>query len=190
MSGHFHIGDYIWILGGPGLVIEVDPVADTFTYQIVTKDGIRLDHTATTFRPTSDAKPLVWNVSALSPDATVEVCRCGHVMGLGVVQPYQIGDTVHNWPNTGGPCFLHDVENAAAVPPGPLVDHYLIHPPGETPNLGLATTEELFRELIARNRVNVIGEPAAVLSIERALQLAEMLGGLNATEREYRTVDS
>jgi len=52
------------------------------------------------------------------------------------------------------------------------------------PNLGRATTEELFRELIARcsgnNRV----------LFTRAIVLAEMLGTLDAEERDYRTIDN
>jgi hypothetical protein len=53
-------------------------------------------------------------------------------------------------------------------------------------NLGLATTEELFREIIARfAMLNRYPGP-----VERALVLAEMLGGLSATDREYRTVDT
>lgn len=46
------------------------------------------------------------------------------------------------------------------------------------PLLGLATTEVLFRELISRLRES-----------GRAIDLAEMLGGLSAVEREYRPVD-
>jgi len=60
--------------------------------------------------------------------------------------------------------------------------------PGE-PSLGLATTEELFRELICRLKLNTLGTHTNLLDIERALTLAEMLGGLSAPEREYRTVD-
>lgn len=45
------------------------------------------------------------------------------------------------------------------------------------PLLGLATTEVLLRELIAR------------LRDDRAIALAEMLGGLSAAQREYRPVD-
>jgi hypothetical protein len=61
------------------------------------------------------------------------------------------------------------------------------------PLLGLATTEDLMRELISRFKMvqydpdtNMLGLHVAV---ERALVLAEMLGGLSASEREYRTVD-
>jgi hypothetical protein len=52
-------------------------------------------------------------------------------------------------------------------------------------NLGLATTEELFREIITR--FAMLGRYPG--PVERALVLAEMLGGLSATDREYRTVD-
>lgn len=51
----------------------------------------------------------------------------------------------------------------------------------DSPLLGLATTEELFRELIARFSTQ--------LMIDKALKLAEMLGELYAIDREYRTVD-
>lgn len=51
------------------------------------------------------------------------------------------------------------------------------------PNLGCATTEELFRELIAR-----CGSQN-VLAFTRAIVLAEMLGSLDAQERDYRTID-
>lgn len=56
-------------------------------------------------------------------------------------------------------------------------------------NLGLATTEELFRELICRLKLNTIGTHTALLDTERVLILAELLGGLSAPEREYKTVD-
>lgn len=52
-------------------------------------------------------------------------------------------------------------------------------------NLGCATTEELIRELIAR----FITHENSYLA-NRAVILAELLGGLNATDREYRTIDS
>jgi hypothetical protein len=60
--------------------------------------------------------------------------------------------------------------------------------PPQEPLLGLATTEELMRELIVRFTAkftihDVIG------GVEKALVLAEMLGSLSSTEREYRTVD-
>lgn len=53
------------------------------------------------------------------------------------------------------------------------------------PLLGLASTEDLFREIIARFTITSRGPFAT----ERALVLAEMLGGLSANEREYRTVE-
>ena len=57
--------------------------------------------------------------------------------------------------------------------------------------LGFATTEELFRELIVRFTIHCApAEITQMLCTERALILAEMLGGLNATEKEYRTVNS
>lgn len=56
--------------------------------------------------------------------------------------------------------------------------------------LGLATTEEMFRELITRF---TLAYPHNLLSQikmnSRALQLSEMLGGLSEPEKEYRTVD-
>ena len=48
--------------------------------------------------------------------------------------------------------------------------------------LGLASTEQLLRELITRFTPGIIG-------VQRAIVLAEMLGGLDAADREYRTVD-
>ena len=57
------------------------------------------------------------------------------------------------------------------------------------PLLGLATTEDLFRELISRFKMNMYGAHTKLLDFERALVLAEMLGGMDANEREYRTVD-
>jgi hypothetical protein len=52
----------------------------------------------------------------------------------------------------------------------------------DEPLLGLATTEELMRELIARFTV-----PIEFLGMKRALVLAEMLGGMDSAERDYRT---
>ena len=66
----------------------------------------------------------------------------------------------------------------------------------ETANLGLASTEQLFRELICRFEMTQYEQQPGVLSVEapaavrRALVLAEMLGGLDAPTREYRTVDA
>lgn len=60
----------------------------------------------------------------------------------------------------------------------------------DEPLLGLATTEELIRELICRNTVSYpFDQPGQFAATRRALILAEMLGGLGAPEREYRTVD-
>jgi hypothetical protein len=57
--------------------------------------------------------------------------------------------------------------------------------------LGLATTEELFRELIARFTVHYPNTHIeSLLMINRALELSEMLGGLKSVDKEYRTVDS
>lgn len=53
-----------------------------------------------------------------------------------------------------------------------------------SPLLGLATSEELIRELIARFSHN--SDPG---DIDRALALAEMVGRMSARSREYRTVD-
>ena len=54
--------------------------------------------------------------------------------------------------------------------------------------LGLATTEELIRELIARFTVHYAhDEVGQRRNTERALMLAELLGGLAAVDREYRT---
>jgi hypothetical protein len=61
------------------------------------------------------------------------------------------------------------------------------------PHLGLATNEAMLRELICRFKMDTYADPASVScygSIERALALAEMLGGMSAPEREYRTVDA
>jgi hypothetical protein len=58
----------------------------------------------------------------------------------------------------------------------------------EKANLGLASTEEMMRELICRFRVNVVCS-AHPVDVDRALVLAEMLGGMDVDVREYRTVD-
>jgi hypothetical protein len=56
------------------------------------------------------------------------------------------------------------------------------------PNLGLASTESLFREIISRLRIT--GDPMLTLrNIDKVLVLAELLGSLEPMEREYRTVD-
>jgi hypothetical protein len=65
------------------------------------------------------------------------------------------------------------------------------------PLLGLATTEELFREIIARFTTTGLSDTSVIfhatgtthLNVNRALLLAEMLGGLNALDREYRTAE-
>lgn len=65
----------------------------------------------------------------------------------------------------------------------------------EQAKLGLATTEELFRELICRFKMTQYSNTSTgiridvVQSVDRALELSEMLGGLAGYEREYRTVD-
>jgi hypothetical protein len=56
--------------------------------------------------------------------------------------------------------------------------------------LGLASTEQLIRELITRFTVHhPHSQETQHASTQRALMLAEMLGGLDAPTREYRTVD-
>lgn len=61
-------------------------------------------------------------------------------------------------------------------------------PISNEPYLGLATNEMLFRELISR-----LGSweaaSAYYTNIDRVVKLAEMLGSMSASEREYRTVD-
>jgi hypothetical protein len=61
----------------------------------------------------------------------------------------------------------------------------------DEPLLGLATIEQLMRELIVRFTVHYPHDSISQMkSIERALALSEMLGGLDAPIREYRTVDA
>jgi len=59
--------------------------------------------------------------------------------------------------------------------------------------LGLATNEELLRELICRFKMKQYEPHGSNVSVhqavDRALVLAEMLGGMGAPEREYRTVE-
>jgi hypothetical protein len=56
--------------------------------------------------------------------------------------------------------------------------------------LGLASTEQLLRELICRFTVHhPHSQETQYAATQRALTLAEMLGGLDAPTREYRTVD-
>ncbi len=60
----------------------------------------------------------------------------------------------------------------------------------DKPNLGLATTEEMFRELICRFSISYKHDDVGnSRNINRALVLSEMLGGMNATEKEYSTVN-
>lgn len=54
---------------------------------------------------------------------------------------------------------------------------------GNEPLLGLASTEDLFHELISRCR------RLPISSFDQAIALAEMLGSMGAPEREYRTID-
>lgn len=54
---------------------------------------------------------------------------------------------------------------------------------GNEPLLGLASTEDLFHELISRCR------RLPISSFDQAIALAEMLGSMSAPEREYRTID-
>jgi hypothetical protein len=59
-------------------------------------------------------------------------------------------------------------------------------------HLGLASNEELLRELITRFRMEQYVDSVSVsvyAAVDRALLLSEMLGGMGAPEREYRTVD-
>lgn len=61
-----------------------------------------------------------------------------------------------------------------------------------TAQLGLASTEDMFRELICRFKMAQYGPLINVetaQAVDRALVLAEMLGSLDAPTREYRTVD-
>jgi hypothetical protein len=61
----------------------------------------------------------------------------------------------------------------------------------DKPLLGLATTEELLREVIVRFTIIYRNDPINhERNVERALVLAEMVGGLSAFDREYRTADS
>lgn len=60
----------------------------------------------------------------------------------------------------------------------------MIRPP--QPNLGLASTEMLFRELIAR----LVTPTPTLRGVQRALVLAEMLGNLDAQDGEYQTIEA
>lgn len=76
-----------------------------------------------------------------------------------------------------------------------MTDHPHDLTPGNAsdPRLGLATTEEMLRELICRFKMTQYephGSNETVhRAVDRALVLAEMLGGMDAPTREYRTVD-
>lgn len=58
----------------------------------------------------------------------------------------------------------------------------------QEPMLGLASTEELMRELIARWKISAIAGESTYANVDNALTLAEMLGRMDAETREYRTV--
>jgi len=61
----------------------------------------------------------------------------------------------------------------------------------QEPYLGLATTEELFRELIARFSMSYDRMAMDALeNVARVAKLAEMLGGLSGPDKEYKTVNS
>jgi len=59
----------------------------------------------------------------------------------------------------------------------------------EQANMGLASTEELFRELIARFSFQYTTEIGEFKNIERVAKLSEMLGELSYMQKEYRTID-
>ena len=121
-------------------------------------------------------------------------CTCGEQIRDNYepgVRP--LGRAVGGWMHSfdGLPCFAMTGGGGGA---GRSPD-YIIHagvgsgagawtapPKKETANLGLATTEELFRELIARFR--------SYTDYDRAITIAEMLGGLSANDREYRPADA
>jgi hypothetical protein len=73
---------------------------------------------------------------------------------------------------------LHFIRDAG--PPEPVRQ--------DEPRLGLATTEDLYRELIARETTSTHSDTTYLTSINRVATLAETLGGLSTVEREYRTV--
>jgi len=62
-------------------------------------------------------------------------------------------------------------------------------------NLGLASTEEMIRELICRFKMTQYANQASgtrsdvVRAVDYALILAEMLGSMNPLEKEYRPID-
>ena len=130
-------------------------------------------------------------------------CTCGEQI-RGNYEPgvRPLGRAVGGWMHNfdGLPCFSVSGGGGGA---GRSPD-YIVHtgvgsggagawtapPKKETANLGLATTEELFRELIARAKTNLFGNVGDARAVDRAVALAEMLGGLSASDREYRTVDA
>jgi hypothetical protein len=57
-------------------------------------------------------------------------------------------------------------------------------------SLGLASTEELFRELICRFTVALPNDIRQARMVNRGLILAEMLGGLDEVDKEYRTINN
>ena len=119
-------------------------------------------------------------------------CTCGEqIRGNYEPDVRPLGRAVGGWMHSfdGLPCFAMTGGGAGRSP------DYIIHagvgsgagawttpPKKDTANLGLATTEEIFRELIARFQ-------NSAWTVPDALKLAEMLGGLQAQDRDYRTVD-
>lgn len=77
------------------------------------------------------------------------------------------------------------------VEDGPVRWHPQEIPASRTPcepNLGCADTEHLLRELIVRFQTHRDGDLGWQIAAHRITVLSELLGGLSATEREYRTV--
>lgn len=98
------------------------------------------------------------------------------LVALDFLEPHWVTPTIWNNPDTG------ELYSFARYPGDNRMDNSA--PPTEDgPLLGLATTEELFRELITRLTY------VSSSNIEKALVLAEMLGSLNANDREYRTAE-
>lgn len=60
----------------------------------------------------------------------------------------------------------------------------------QEPNLGLATTEQLIKELVSRLGTSLHGEAGNGPACDRVYSLAFLLGSLSVSEREYRTVDN
>jgi hypothetical protein len=110
-------------------------------------------------------------------------CFCARTFIPPGAVSIELGGVLH-WAD--GPCY-HVDENYRQ---GVLGNHHFV--PQDSPqvvdsaNLGLATTEELLRELIARERGS---NSIAFVYTERAVLLAEILGGMSRIEREYRTID-